>query len=328
MRSKVNGKFILLFAFVFTLAFSSAAQTSPVTKENEELRKLRSEVVTNYDEGQYDEALHLAQLALALSIKLQGEEGRDTAASYFNIGKILKAQKQNKTAIENFERSLAIHQKKFPEDKKMLLAIYGDLGFLNYLEKNKAEAEKYFIIAVKLSEELNGAESKETLSYLDNLGTFYEAIKEPVKAEPYLWRAVKLSNKLYGRDDPRAENMGDHYSCFLNTNHNDEIKKLIAERSKDDAVDRQRGNIRSVINGKAKNLGKPVYPYNYNGPRGQVMVRVTIGIFGTILKAKAYCGPQALWDVSERAARISTFSATTLDGKPVEVTGIIVYNYQ
>ena len=62
-----------------------------------------------------------------------------------------------------------------------------------------------------------------------------------------------------------------------------------------------------------------------NGP---VIVAVLIDETGGVLKAKEVCGGHpALIPVSLAAAREAKFTPTAINGKPVQVTGMITYNF-
>ena len=84
-----------------------------------------------------------------------------------------------------------------------------------------------------------------------------------------------------------------------------------------------------VVNGKALSLAKPSYPAAAQAVRasGAVNVRVTIDEVGNVIAAEAISGHPLLRAASVSAARESRFSPTMLEGQPVKVTGIIVYNY-
>lgn len=86
---------------------------------------------------------------------------------------------------------------------------------------------------------------------------------------------------------------------------------------------------KGVLNGSALNLVKPAYPAEAREVRagGAVNVQVTIDEQGRVVSAKAVSGHQALRAAAEDAARASTFSPTMLEGIPVKVTGVIVYNF-
>jgi protein TonB len=83
-----------------------------------------------------------------------------------------------------------------------------------------------------------------------------------------------------------------------------------------------------VVNGKAVNLPKPVYPAAIAvRAGGNVDVQVTIDEAGNVTSAKAVSGHPLLRDVAERAARGAKFKPTMLSNQPVKVSGIIVYNF-
>lgn len=84
-----------------------------------------------------------------------------------------------------------------------------------------------------------------------------------------------------------------------------------------------------VINGKAKQLVKPEYPAAARavGATGAVNVQVTIDEQGKVISASAISGHPLLRQAAENAAKASSFSETRLEGQPVKVTGIIVYNF-
>jgi len=84
-----------------------------------------------------------------------------------------------------------------------------------------------------------------------------------------------------------------------------------------------------VVNGKATNLVKPPYPPAAKAVRasGAVNVQVTIDESGNVILANAVSGHPLLRTSAVQAARSSKFSPTLFGGKPVKVTGVIVYNF-
>lgn len=84
-----------------------------------------------------------------------------------------------------------------------------------------------------------------------------------------------------------------------------------------------------VLNGKATNLVKPAYPPAAKAVRasGAVNVQVTIDESGNVILANAVSGHPLLRASAVAAARSSKFSPTLFGGKPVKVTGVIVYNF-
>jgi TonB family protein len=84
-----------------------------------------------------------------------------------------------------------------------------------------------------------------------------------------------------------------------------------------------------VLNGKAVYLPKPFYPPNARTARasGVVTVEVLLSEEGKVLSARAIEGNPFLRQSAVDAARQARFTPTILSGKPVQVTGLITYNF-
>ncbi len=85
----------------------------------------------------------------------------------------------------------------------------------------------------------------------------------------------------------------------------------------------------SILNGGALILVSPKYPAAARAVRatGAVNIQVTLDEDGEVVSANAVSGHPLLRQAAERAAIDSRFAPTILDGQPVIVTGIIVYNF-
>jgi len=86
---------------------------------------------------------------------------------------------------------------------------------------------------------------------------------------------------------------------------------------------------KGVLNGSALSLVKPGYPAEARESKasGAVNVQVEIDEQGNVVSAKAVSGDSMLRAASEEAARNSKFAPTMLQGIPVKVTGVIIYNF-
>ena len=84
-----------------------------------------------------------------------------------------------------------------------------------------------------------------------------------------------------------------------------------------------------VLNGQALSLPAPVYPDAARRMQlvGSVRVEVVVDENGKVVEAKAVSGPTILRDNSVQAAYRARFTPTKLSGKPVRVSGSIVYNF-
>ncbi|MGH9929747.1 MAG: TonB family protein, partial [Pyrinomonadaceae bacterium] len=63
------------------------------------------------------------------------------------------------------------------------------------------------------------------------------------------------------------------------------------------------------------------------GAEGVVVIQVTIDEQGNVTEARAISGPRMLQEVSVKAALQAKFLPTLLQGEPVKVTGVLVYNF-
>jgi TonB family protein len=84
-----------------------------------------------------------------------------------------------------------------------------------------------------------------------------------------------------------------------------------------------------VLNGQALSLPMPLYPEAARRMQmlGTVRVEVVVDENGKVISAKAMTGPALLRETSVQAAYRARFSPTKLSGKPVQVTGAIIYNF-
>jgi TonB family protein len=84
-----------------------------------------------------------------------------------------------------------------------------------------------------------------------------------------------------------------------------------------------------VLNGKASSLPAPEYPAAARAVKasGAVNIQVTINEQGDIVSATAVSGHPLLRQAAEEAARKAKFAPTLLQGIPVSVTGVLVYNF-
>jgi TonB family protein len=84
-----------------------------------------------------------------------------------------------------------------------------------------------------------------------------------------------------------------------------------------------------VLNGKATSLPKPNYPPAAKAVRasGSVSVQVMVDTSGNVTSAMAVSGHPLLRSAAVAAARSAKFSPTLLSGQPVNVTGVLTYNF-
>lgn len=84
-----------------------------------------------------------------------------------------------------------------------------------------------------------------------------------------------------------------------------------------------------VLNGKAVSKPQPPYPPAAKAARAQgvVTVQVTVDETGSVTAASAVSGHPLLRAAAVAAAKQAKFSPTVLSGKPVKVSGMLIYNF-
>ncbi|CAN5323192.1 hypothetical protein BH20ACI1_BH20ACI1_24330 [soil metagenome] len=327
-------KLILIFVVFQLASFSLLAQTS--ADEVEKLKQFNQQVIAKYKEGDFNDALKAAQQALDLTIKIFGAESSETATSYTNLGEIYLAKKKYDEAIENLQKSLTIYQQKPKPNADKIAKNMERLGIAFTLDGKEKQGAEVLSKSVTTAENVFGQDSREILPYLRTLSDFYIYAKKPDEAQQIITRRYLISSKYFEPDSAELQKIEDDFTCFAYQNFKwDEVSERqntfneeIGKEKKDVSENKTIIN-GGIINGKAKSLITPAYPASARArkARGVIPVRVTVDEQGKVIEAKAVCGDSDLGAASVEAARKSKFTPTTIEGKAVKVTGIIVYNF-
>lgn len=330
-------KKLILFLIIFQISiFSLQAQTS--SEEKEQLKKVNQELVANYKAGKLDNALSLAQKAVELSQKIYGAESLETATAYKNLGIIYRAKKKYKEAITNLQKAVEIYRLKPNQNAKAIAQTLDELALAFALEGDNKQAEVIYTEALATAEKAYGKESKEILPFLKSMTEVYILVKKYDEAQAMFVRHYLTAKKYFQPDSKELQEIIDFFYCFnfqyfkLEESNERQKKFFEAIRSEENKTVNPVENKTingGVINGKAKNLVTPAYPSSARAryAQGVISVRVTIDEEGKVTEAKAICGDADLRAVSEEAAKSSKFYPTLLGGKPVKVTGTIIYNF-
>jgi tetratricopeptide (TPR) repeat protein len=297
-----------------------------------EADKLNAQVVKLYGAGKFDEALPLAERVLAIREKELGIDSKPVAVALTNLGAIYFSQAKYGKSEEAYQRALTIYEKLQEGDSDNSARILDSLALLYYKRENPAKTEELYLRALAIREKLFGNESAEFAGELYSLALFYSATENYKKAEQYFQRLTEINEKLPESARRAYAALKFRYACVLRKEGKpDEAKRVEIGDSEDarageDKVKPVRGG---VINGRAISLPKPAYPSTARGAHvsGTVAVQVMIDETGKVIFACAISGHPLLQPASEYAAMSARFTPTSLEGKPVKVTGVIVYNF-
>lgn len=164
------------------------------------------------------------------------------------------------------------------------------------------------------------------------MAVFYRRWKEFEKAEPFYLEAVAVSDKMPSNEKVQKLAIVNQYRAYLLERFGEKEGGKKADefmKNRSNEVYTTADN-RRVLNGMAIKLFKPkrsseAFVIN---AKGKVEVEILIGEDGKVIKARAISGHPLLRQSSEQAALLTTFLPTYVDGKPVKVTGLIVYNFE
>lgn len=337
----------MLFILISLNVLCVSAQTMQPSTALQEAQKISAEVVKLFQQKKYDEALLLAQRAISIRENELGKNHISVAQAWRNLAYIQLQREKRKEAEKAFENGFEIYEKNqplSPADEKAFAEMLEAVAFNDALNGNILESERKFVRAVELREKANGKDALETANALYKLAQIYELKLDYEKAAPLFLRSLDIKTKSAGKIDDRSREIYDKSLCLLGKLRETEQAEQLRERffpqkPEEDSSSKSDENSTSdsrnktvsggVLNGRAIELPKPIYPPEAKaaGASGAVSVQVLIDEKGRIISACAVSGAREFHRVVEGAAYQSKFSPTTLEGKPVKVSGIITYNF-
>jgi len=160
------------------------------------------EVIALTRASKNDEAIRLAEQALAIRERILGTDHRDVAAAinklavnYWGKGDYTKAEPLYERALAILERVLGPEHPRVAATLDNLAILYDSKG---YYEK----AEPLHRRALSIQEKALGPEDPEVAVYINNLAILYTIISDYDKAEPLFRRSLAISEKALGPEHP------------------------------------------------------------------------------------------------------------------------------
>ena len=188
----------------FLLALSELSTAGAQEGDIAEARRLTGQVVQYYATGRYQEAIPLAQRALAITEKARGPEHPDTAVSLNNLAMLYQAISAYADAAPLYEHALAIIEKALgPEHPNTAVAL-NNLAALYVTTAAYEKAEPLYRRALATIEKTLGPEHTNTATALNNLAFLYHTTAAYAKAEPLYRRALAIDEKALGPEHPNT----------------------------------------------------------------------------------------------------------------------------
>ncbi len=315
---------LLLVLFVFTSGFSQDAG-------KETYSGLSERAVLAYKNGNLTAAETHAEEALKLSIDRFGNMSPQTAVSYTNLGLIFRKRKQFSKSIENLTSAAAIYEK--TDSNRKLAKHYQLIGLTFFKFRKKKKAEIYYLKSISLFESFLEKNSKEMLDPIIALATFYARTGKYKTADYIYLRGYAIVRKFFedDKESEQIERINDIRTCStLKMSLYASIKLGKRFLKKREQLFGKNNDLGKVINGRAISLPKPSYPKEARRKRAQggVAIKADIDEKGNVTSTKVLCGHPLLAGISEKAAKLARFRPTLMDGKPIKVTGTIIYRFK
>lgn len=333
-------KFLTIFSFIILVCANLYAQMPQKSAAAQEADKLSVEVVKLFKEKKFSEAVPVARRVISIRENEFGKYHISVAEAWRNMGYIQIQLKNNKEAENAFDKAFEIYEKNqplTPANEQTFVETLEASAYYDATDRNFDKAEKKFLRAVELREKINGRDSLELANNSVRLGQIYRIKEDYEKAAAVFFRALDIRRKKLGADGDKVEEAFLETSCvYGKLGRKDELAEIREEIfPKISAVDmsaisaRPQQIAKGIVNGSAISLPKPAYPLEArrNRASGTVPVQVLIDKEGNVLHACAVEGRKELHQASEIAAYGAKFNPTLLNGKPVRVMGVIVYNF-
>ncbi len=329
-------KFLILLLIVICAVGSTFAQNS----QPDEATRLSAEVVKLFSAKKYKEAVPIAEKVVQLRETELGANHLKTGEALRNLGFVQVANGNKNEAVKTFEKAIAAYQANADLTKKSqveLAQMLESVGFSKFEDRKIEKAIELYQKAADLREKAQGTDAPETADTLWSLANIYQVQKDYKNSEKIFRRVFEIRAKKLGNSDWTVQDAKNRYQCAAvkNNNGDDALSFINLLNSENRDEKKTQPNLNPVIidggtvNGRAVNLAKPPYPREARDSRasGTVNVQITIDEQGKVIFACAVSGNKFLHEASESAAYQSTFKPAILSGKPIKVTGTLVYNF-
>jgi tetratricopeptide (TPR) repeat protein len=195
-RPLAKSPFVLLALGLLIFASSAASG------KDDNLRVLNQRVYRLFEEGNYQEAIPIAERAVEVAKRDRGPEQVKTADALDNLGRLFTKIGEYAKAEPLYQEVLQIREKVLgPEHRDStgslnnLAELYEDMG-------EYAKAEPLLQEALRIRQKVLGPEDFDTATSLSNLAELYEDMGEYAKAEPLYQEALRIRLKVLGSEHP------------------------------------------------------------------------------------------------------------------------------
>ncbi|WP_287734022.1 tetratricopeptide repeat protein [Microcystis sp. M095S1] len=177
------------------------SQASPQDKLAE-AERLNQQVIQLYQQGKYNEAILLAEQALAIRKQQLGDNHPLTATSLNNLAELYRVQGRYSEAEPLYKQALAIIKQQLGDNHPLTAQSLNNLALLYRVQGRYSEAEPLYKQALAIRKQQLGDNHPLTAQSLNNLAALYYFQGRYSEAEPLYKQALAIIKQQLGDNHP------------------------------------------------------------------------------------------------------------------------------
>jgi tetratricopeptide (TPR) repeat protein len=167
-----------------------------------EAERLNQQVIQLYQQGKYNEAIPLAEQALAIIKQQLGDNHPLTAQSLNNLALLYESQGRYSEAEPLYKQALAIRKQQLGDNHPDTAISLNNLAGLYYSQGRYSEAEPLLKQALAIHKQQLGDNHPDTATSLNNLAELYRLQGKYSEAEPLYKQALTIRKQQLGDNHP------------------------------------------------------------------------------------------------------------------------------
>ncbi|GCA72242.1 photosystem I assembly protein Ycf3 [Microcystis aeruginosa NIES-2519] len=179
------------------------SQVSPQDKLAE-AEKLTQQVIQLYQQGKYNEAIPLAQQALAIRKQQLGDNHPLTVAILNSLAALYYSQGRYSDAEPLFKQALAIIKQQLGDNHPLTATSLNNLALLYQSQGRYSEAEPLYNRSLAIRKQQLGDNHPDTATSLNNLALLYQSQGRYSEAEPLYKQALAIRKQQLGDNHPNT----------------------------------------------------------------------------------------------------------------------------
>ena len=156
--------------------------------------------IASFELGDYYYALEFYEEAFNLAKKLFGENSKEIAGCYNNLGLVNSAYQNYEDALLYFEKSLALYKKLNPKNQDIaeVAEVYNNIAKLYESQENFSKSQEYFEKALKICKNTDGDFTSNAAAIYANLSRVLMEKGDLKNAKSYAEKALKIQQEIFG----------------------------------------------------------------------------------------------------------------------------------